>query len=87
MTKLTILVAAVVGLFSVAPALAGEMPKCDEATLKQMHEAVTANAMANDEDTLRRANEQLMVADAAMKEGKTADCEAALADVATEFKM
>ena len=86
MMKLTFL-AAVVGLFSIAPALAGEMPKCDEVTLKQLHEAVTANAMANDENTLRRANEQLMVADAAMKEGKTADCEAALAGVVANFKM
>jgi hypothetical protein len=86
MKKFTILVAAF-GFIAITPATAQEALKCDQATFDKVRQEIGANTMANDKDTVARANDLMEKAGAEMKEGKIAECEATLATVSNEFKM
>jgi uncharacterized protein YdeI (BOF family) len=86
MKKFTIL-AATFAILSITSVSAQETLKCDQANFDKVKQAVGANTMANNTETVARANEMIQKAELEMKEGKIAECEATLATVSNEFKM
>ena len=68
---------AAVGLLAIAfaaPAYADDMAKCDDATIMKLADAIKADTdpkMKNDVDS---ATEEMKMAEAAMKDGKTDEC-------------
>jgi hypothetical protein len=70
-----ILLAAAVAAFALAtPALADDMAKCDEATMKMVDDAIKADTDPKMKEGVDMATKEMEMAMASMKDNKMDDC-------------
>jgi hypothetical protein len=79
--------AAVAGMFSIAPALADEMMKCEEATMMKFQKEVDADTKPEMKKQVDMANAEMKMAMDAMHASKMDECEMHLNKAAKEFMM
>jgi hypothetical protein len=66
--------AAVAGLFTITPAFAQEMMKCDEANMMKMQKEIDADVDPGMKKQVDMANAEMKMASDAMKASKTDEC-------------
>ena len=66
--------AAVAGLFSITPAFSAEMLKCEEADMMKMQKEIDADVDPGMKEQVDMANEEMKMADDAMKASKMDEC-------------
>ena len=79
--------AAVAGLFTIAPAFADEMMKCDDANMMKMQKMIDDDKDPAMKKQVDMANDEMKMAGDAMHAKKMDDCEMHLNKAAMEFKM
>ena len=79
--------ATIAGLFTVTPAFADEMMKCDDANMMKMQKMIDEDTDPAMKKQVDMANEEMKMAMDAMKASKMDECEMHLNKAATEFKM
>jgi hypothetical protein len=77
--------ATVAGLFSIAPAFAAEMMKCDEADMMKMQKMIDADVDPGMKKQVEMANGEMKMAMDAMKASKADECAMHLNKAAEEF--
>jgi len=79
--------ATVAGLFTIAPAFADEMMKCDDANMMKMQKMIDDDKDPAMKKQVDMANEEMKMAGDAMHANKMDECEMHLNKAAMEFKM
>ena len=79
------LAAAVAGMFSIAPAFADEMMKCDDANMMKMQKEIDADTNPKMKKQVDMANAEMKMAADAMHANKTDECAMHLNQAAKEF--
>lgn len=77
--------AAVAGLFTIAPAFADEMMKCDDANMMKMQKEIDADTNPKMKKQVDMANAEMKMAADAMHANKTDECAMHLNQAAKEF--
>lgn len=77
--------AVVAGMFSIAPAFADEMMKCDEADMMKMQKMIDADVDPGMKKQVEMANGEMKMAMDAMHASKTDECAMHLNKAAEEF--
>ena len=80
-----VLAAIIAGVFSIAPAFADEMMKCDEANMMKMQKEIDADTNAGMKKQVDMANAEMKMAAEAMHANKTEECAMHLNQAAKEF--
>jgi hypothetical protein len=79
--------AAVVGVFTVTPALADDMMKCDDANMMKMQKEIDADTNPKMKKQVDMANEEMKMASDAMHANKTDECAMHLNKAKEDFMM
>jgi hypothetical protein len=79
--------ATVAGMFSIAPAFADEMMKCDDASMKKMQGDIDADKKPEMKKQVDMANGEMKMAMDAMHANKIDECAMHLNKAAKEFMM
>ena len=79
--------ATVAGLFTIAPAFADEMMKCDDANMMKMQKEIDADTNPKMKKQVDMANEEMKMAGDAMHAKKMDECAMHLNQAAKEFMM
>ena len=77
--------AAVAGLFTITPAFADEMMKCDDASMMKMQKEIDADTNPKMKKQVDMANAEMKMAADAMHANKTDECAMHLNQAAKEF--
>ena len=77
--------AAVAGLFTMTPAFADEMMKCDDANMMKMQKEIDADTNPKMKKQVDMANAEMKMAAEAMHANKTDECAMHLNQAAKEF--
>ena len=77
--------AAVAGLFTITPAFADEMMKCDDANMMKMQKEIDADTNPKMKKQVDMANAEMKMAADAMHANKTDECAMHLNQAAKEF--
>ena len=79
--------AAVVGLFTIAPAFADGMMKCDDANMMKMQKEIDADTNPKMKKQVDMANEEMKMAMDAMHANKADECAMHLSKAKEDFMM
>ena len=79
--------ATVAGLFTIAPAFADEMMKCDDANMMKMQKEIDADTNPGMKKQVDMANEEMKMASDAMHANKMDECATHLNQAAKDFMM
>ena len=79
--------AAVAGLFTMTPAFADEMMKCDDANMMKMQKEIDADKNPKMKKQVDMANEEMKMASDAMHANKMDECAMHLNKAKEEFMM
>ncbi len=82
-----VIAATVAGMFSIAPAFADDMMKCDDANMMKMQKEIDADTNPAMKKQVDMANGEMKMAMDAMHAKKMDDCEMHLNKAAKEFMM
>ncbi len=81
-----VIAATVAGMFSIAPAFADEMMKCDDANMMKMDKMVKETTDPAMQKQMEMASSEMTMAMDSMKASKMDDCEMHLNKAAMELK-